>query len=116
MMPEHFNIQSHYHMAEKNTAELEKKIEELNAENTRLKEDNGKQADAIKKLTAQLNKKPEAPAKAPIFEVDGKQYKCVVPSFSFNHQIYSASDLSGDKKLQLQLIKIGSGLIEEVEK
>ena len=60
----------------------------------------------------QTLEKENATGKA-IFTVDKEEYELVVPRFNFNGQIWDAASLRQDQKVQRELVKIGSTVLQK---
>lgn len=69
----------------------------------------GQMSEQIAELDAQKS------SKYPLVTVEKKKYHVVVPSFKVDGKVVTAADVQKDSALAKKLVKMGSGVLVEVE-
>lgn len=81
-----------------------------------LEKENTEQAALIAELQEKLAASESRPAAGlPRVKVDKVEYEFTAPSFQYNGKVYAAAEAKEDKKLLAELVKIGAGVLKEVE-
>ncbi|MBA3899390.1 MAG: hypothetical protein H0X62_04130 [Bacteroidetes bacterium] len=84
----------------------------VNPEIEALKKTISEQEELIVELQAELEKSETTKGgSVPVFELDGKKYQVVIPSFKQKGEKYTAKDVLENKELQAQLVGSGSGVV-----
>jgi hypothetical protein len=91
---------------------------ELTAANEKLTAKTAAQAEIIDDMGAQLEvlSKKEPAAKKATVNVDKLEYAIVIKSFKHDGIIVTADDIQNNKKLAKELVEMGSGALQLIEK
>ena len=95
--------------AEATVEELKSQLAAAHKENAAAKSIIAQQADQIAELDAQKG------SKYPLVTVDKKKYHIVTPSFKVEGTVVTAADVQKDSALAKKLVKMGAGVLVEVE-
>lgn len=103
-------------MAETQKLNPEQELEQLRAENARLKASYEEQEQLIQEQNEQLELAEAQKGKAlPVIIIDKKKHQVMAAKFQFGGKEYTAEELKEDKDLAKKLKESKSGLLQEIQ-